>query len=355
MKFTGPRSGEAVGSAMARSARRLILALACATAAWPGAGFAKEGPACSGRDMRAVVAETEPGIDAQIKARVAAMPFAKGTLFRLSKPGIPPSTVLGTIHLLDTERVELPKPVLEAFDEAEVLALELKEIGTLDDPEAVIPLLPKILPLAVAKPPQSLAALLPAESVSGIEAALKERRLPAAFARTFKPSFVSAVLGMPSCILAAGRGRKGVDKWLAAEADDRDMPVVGLETLDEQLRVLLGQSAQFEAAVAKSMARDLDRQTDMFVTTQRSYADGDIGWLVAVYELQSTEAGDHSASAQAYLKSLLLDRNHVMHERSKPLVEKGHAMIAVGAAHLPGEEGLLRLYERDGYRVERLY
>jgi hypothetical protein len=44
-----------------------------------------------------------------------------------------------------------------------------------------------------------------------------------------------------------------------------------------------------------------------------------------------------------------------MVERLRPRLAEGGAFVAVGALHLPGEEGILRLLERQGYRVTRLY
>jgi uncharacterized protein YbaP (TraB family) len=43
-----------------------------------------------------------------------------------------------------------------------------------------------------------------------------------------------------------------------------------------------------------------------------------------------------------------------MRDRAIPLLSQGGAFIAVGAAHLPGKEGLLRLFEADGYNIEMI-
>ena len=52
---------------------------------------------------------------------------------------------------------------------------------------------------------------------------------------------------------------------------------------------------------------------------------------------------------------LLDQRNRRMAERLAPVLKQGKAFIAVGAAHLPGEAGLLYLLEKAGYRVTAVY
>ena len=44
-------------------------------------------------------------------------------------------------------------------------------------------------------------------------------------------------------------------------------------------------------------------------------------------------------------------RNHVMAERAGPILDRGNAFIAVGALHLPGEQGLVALLTQAGYTV----
>jgi uncharacterized protein YbaP (TraB family) len=44
-----------------------------------------------------------------------------------------------------------------------------------------------------------------------------------------------------------------------------------------------------------------------------------------------------------------------MVDRLLPHLQEGAVFAAVGALHLPGEEGMLNLLRQKGYRVERLY
>ena len=44
-----------------------------------------------------------------------------------------------------------------------------------------------------------------------------------------------------------------------------------------------------------------------------------------------------------------------MVERILPYLERGGAFVAVGALHLPGDDGILSLLEKRGIRVRALY
>ena len=60
------------------------------------------------------------------------------------------------------------------------------------------------------------------------------------------------------------------------------------------------------------------------------------------------------AVAQRFNERLVTGRNRSMTERLVALFARGSTFVAVGAMHLPGEEGILSLLERRGYTVTRL-
>jgi hypothetical protein len=54
-------------------------------------------------------------------------------------------------------------------------------------------------------------------------------------------------------------------------------------------------------------------------------------------------------------EALITRRNHTWRTVLGPELVQGHAVVAVGAAHLLGEQGLLALLRADGFTVERLH
>ena len=50
----------------------------------------------------------------------------------------------------------------------------------------------------------------------------------------------------------------------------------------------------------------------------------------------------------------LWHRNVRMVKRMSDLVSRGNAFIAIGAAHLPGDKGLVNLLAESGYKITRV-
>jgi len=56
-----------------------------------------------------------------------------------------------------------------------------------------------------------------------------------------------------------------------------------------------------------------------------------------------------------FVFALVVRRNMVMANRMQPYLKTGNTFFAVGALHLPGEKGILRLLETMGYKITRVY
>lgn len=57
-------------------------------------------------------------------------------------------------------------------------------------------------------------------------------------------------------------------------------------------------------------------------------------------------------SMDKLMKNILVDRNYKWMEKIPTLIQENPCFIAVGAVHLGGEDGLIKLLRRKGYKVE---
>lgn len=205
----------------------------------------------------------------------------------------------------------------------------------------------------VARPSERPDALLPPQDVATLERAVVAHGLPAVAARTFRPSFMALALAMPSCARAQLQAGVPVDTAIARRALQRGTPVVGLESLAAQFDAVAAVPTEAQGPFLRALVTSLPYEEDVFETTTRLYAEGHVGWMLAWSRRGTIVPGVEAAAPAGFYEVMLDRRNRVMRDAALPLLAKGGAFIAVGAAHLPGPDGLANLFSRAGYRVER--
>jgi len=123
----------------------------------------------------------------------------------------------------------------------------------------------------------------------------------------------------------------------------------------EQLEIPNDLPLETERDLLIASLRQADHGEDAAETAVARYTEGDLGSLLAW--IRSAEPIPGVADARiplAFLDRLITSRNYRMRDRALPLLRRGGAFIAVGAAHLPGIEGLLSLFEQEGYHIDAI-
>ena len=128
--------------------------------------------------------------------------------------------------------------------------------------------------------------------------------------------------------------------------------MVALEKLEEQMALLEERSSQDQAAILREVLDQLEDDPDPLEGLITDYLAGS---MTDTYRRVEQEARGGDADGRRFKEVFLDARNRIMVERMIPLLERGKAFVAVGALHMPGEEGILALLEQRGYRVTRVY
>ncbi|MHB8414811.1 MAG: TraB/GumN family protein [Acidiferrobacteraceae bacterium] len=132
-----------------------------------------------------------------------------------------------------------------------------------------------------------------------------------------------------------------LDQVLAQHARRRDIPVVGLESTDEQIEAL----STLPLAVQRSLLREaLDHPDGQALRTLAGqYHAQNLNGLVHVANERDAR---HPRTSRLFFRRLLHDRNRRMIARLLPILAHQRAFVAVGALHLPG---FLSRLNRAGY------
>jgi len=270
---------------------------------------------------------------------IADAPQDYGLLWEISKPGAETSYLFGTIHSEDPEVLALPAPVRQSFSGARRVVLEV-----MMDLDSMVYASTSMLMMDGRK----LSELLDRSLFSKTATLMEARGVPGPVLEHMKPWAVAITLAMPV-------PETGVvlDLSLYQQARADDKQVYGLETIQEQLGVFDGMKIEDQVALLKDTVEQYDQIDVMHRALLDAWKQQDLGEMMAINEA-SMQTGDRQL-AQVFQQRLLIDRNLRMLERMQEHLDAGKAFIAVGALHLPGEQGLLSLLGRRGYTLKPVY
>lgn len=272
-------------------------------------------------------------------------PYGKGLLWRIERAGDAPSHVFGTIHMTDSRVSNLPPPVRDAFNRSQSLTVEVTSTPDMGVKVARMMVLPKGRRLSDIVGRRLFEAAVEAAQPFGVNGQVLDRLKPWA-------AFVSFSLPKAERMRRA-QGAVPLDHMLQARAQALGRPVHSLETVEEQLGAFDRLSTRDQIALLRHAVRDSGNLNEISETILHYYLDRDIGGLLD-WMAKST-AGDDPRLLKVYETSLLKVRNRVMADRLARRLAEGNAFIAVGAAHLPGKDGVLSLLAARGYKISRVY
>jgi uncharacterized protein YbaP (TraB family) len=292
----------------------------------------------------------------ELDAVVAGMPFAEGILWQAERDGRV-VTIAGTMHIEDGRLgpiFESLRPHLAASD---LLMLEMTPAEQ-SRMQEVIGDDPSIMFLTDGP---TLPAMLDEGTWDALSQAASDRNIPPLLAAKFRPWFLMLSLSMPVCALGyLDQPGQGLDQMLMEAATTEGVPMLALEPWDTIFTLFERGSIEEQLDFLRMGMLDADLQEEMFVAMLDGYFEGNIAEVWELSRLSLRFIPDISRSdAEALFNmteaALLSERN----EAWIPVIEAAaldhdRIMVAAGAAHLPGDKGILALLEARGWTITAL-
>ena len=252
-------------------------------------------------------------------------------LWRISPgKGQPDSYLFGTMHVRASEAFSWLPAAQDHIKKCEVFATEF------DFAEADSQALTQALTLPED---QTLDRLLPRNVWKNLERYChKYLAIPAEALVQQHPMGVSMLL---TNALMSEEAPASLDETLWQYARKAGKPVTGVETFVEQLQILQKIPFQLHVKNLTWLLKNFGRQKRRVQKMLRWYENGDIRQLY------------HSAKkdARGMRKILLYERNQLMVKRFVQIAQQQSLFCAVGAGHLSGQKGMLRLLKKEGFSV----
>ncbi len=268
--------------------------------------------------------------DAMPSASAAASPGAERPLllWRVERDGHA-SHLLGTCHIAVSLDDALPKPHDAALADARIVYTEAAL--DVDDPARIVRLLWSDGP--------GLSTRISDDRWRAVAIAVRDT-LPAPLLEHLEPWALASIL--PMLTSPAGLGAvtgDAMDLDVQKRAKARDIPLAHVETLEQQAGMLREWNDSFLATLGPSEDDGAAESEALTALCMRGETEG-MDVLV--------QPGDPTSEA------LLGARNRAWMPTLAPALAGGGVFVAVGAAHMLGESGLLALLEADGYAITQL-
>jgi len=189
-----------------------------------------------------------------------------------------------------------------------------------------------------------------------LSAALRSRGIAPVFAARMQPWYLSSLLAIPPCQYADTTKEMGLDRRLMALAATRALPIIALEPYDTVFAIFdsFTASDQIRMLVQTLDAAAVD--DDMAITLSDSYFSGQnrLFWEYTRLQLMILSGATPAEADQqiAMLEEVMITRrNRAWMPVITAAAAKGPVVVAFGALHLAGQEGVLNLLAADGWRV----
>ena len=250
--------------------------------------------------------------------------------------------VLGTMHRLPEDSGWFTPGMQEAAGASRAMVLEIKSSQAGAD---YLGYLTRQTGLVTSK--KHLSGLIGEDSYQLYQATLETFGVSSENISHYRPWYAAIMIGRLAGEQAGYYESFGAESVLEGFSRANGIPVIGLETVQQQFLFLAGLPEQSEVSFLQTALRE---GRDY----QQSYD--------ALYHAWMT--GDTAASEDIVLKplkedralyeTLILNRNRAWARQLEDLLEPGATyFVAVGAAHLVGPDSVLKMLEDKGYQVTR--
>jgi uncharacterized protein YbaP (TraB family) len=135
-----------------------------------------------------------------------------------------------------------------------------------------------------------------------------------------------------------------LDHYLWNFARQAGKKLEGVESFDDQVRILQQIPIEFQLSSFKTSMRNISAFRKKIDRINRLYAQGDVE---NIYKMSKRSMGK-------LRKLMLYDRNIYMTNRICQISEKGPCFIAIGAAHISGSKGVISLLKKSGFRFKKI-
>jgi uncharacterized protein YbaP (TraB family) len=248
--------------------------------------------------------------------------------------------LLGSVHYLRDQDYPLPRNVDVLYDRADQLVMEI-DLDDLDPNVAQS----RFMQAALLTPPTGLRSVLSPDIYADAAALAGELGLDLVALDRFEPWLVALTLMDLGMSRLGYRADRGLEQTLVQRARRDGKPVVGLETLSDQIAIFDGLS---EAEQQTLLAQTLDELR----TTNDDMNELIDAWRSGTLDTLTAKLSASFRDFPQLYQTLVVERNRRWIDQLERLgKQRGNFLVVVGALHLTGDDNVIEMLGQRGIRA----
>lgn len=279
-------------------------------------------------------------------------------LYKISGKGLDkPSYIVGTLHLAPASFVEsIPgaNRILVSVDQV-CGEVDMNEINSTENMQ-------KMMEAMMLPEGQSLSDILTSEEMDKLNAYLRKilgvdltnpmiaeqmgKMTPMSLGTTLElMTYMKETPGFNPAAL--------IDEYFQKEAIKKGKPIIGLETVDFQIQILYKSSTLDRQKEDLFCSIDKEEEySKLMKEVTEAYFAQNIEELQAVMEQEYDIACGDIEETEKEMELVLYGRNEDWIKKMPAIMSEKSTLFVVGAGHLPGDRGVLKLLKDNGYKVK---
>ena len=264
-------------------------------------------------------------------------------LWKVSGHGLKhPSYLFGTHHLISIQFLDSVPGLFKAFNNCDVIVGEMV-INNIDATA-------KIQQAAIMPNHVKINDLLNDDEYKLVDNELKSvLKFGLKDVSIMNPSLILTMYEMEIYKKLTGfKDESQSDSYFQLVASEKGKKIIGLETVDQQIAILFNNSnLERQADILVETVQKKDSILNEMIQLNKLYKAGKIEKLI---DLSKRKGNITDMTDEEYAK-LVDNRNADWMTKLPGLFKESSCFVAVGAMHLGGKKGLIKLLEKEGYKV----
>ena len=264
-----------------------------------------------------------------------AQPAKSSLLWQITGNGIEnPSYLFGTFHIMCRGEFAVTGELESKLKATQQFYGEIN----LDDPDIQTKMISKLMLSGT-----TLQAMIPAADYLKVNAGFQEiTGMPMTSFNSFKPFLCLSLLALKS--ITCNETVQPETEFVIV-AKKNNLTILGLETIDDQINAIDQEPLDSQILSLQKMVLNFDSVQTVFKQLTSVYNTRNID---SIYAFMKT----NGPTNEKFETELLVKRN----QKWIPVIEKAikekSSFFAVGAGHLGGEQGVINLLRKKGFRIE---